>query len=158
MVSKSKPRKDGGKQEDKVVRAIWLKDILQEALDLIMTTTDPNRLKRLLNDASWKVKKAVLAEALQSGNLDKASSVATHILNLTEVKKAALDANINMNQNVNILLAEITDVPYELLEARAKELQGLGEAKQVGTGADRGRDETPASERVLVVQDGAVQG
>ncbi|GAG30726.1 unnamed protein product, partial [marine sediment metagenome] len=112
----------------------------------------------LLNDASWKVKKAVLAEALQTGNLDKASSVATHILNLTEVKKTILDSNVNISQNINVLMAEITDVPYELLEARAKELQGLRETKQAGTGADRGRDETPASERVLVVQDGAVQG
>lgn len=157
-MSKSKPRKDGGKQEDKVVRAIWLKDILQDALDLILTTKDPKTLKRLLNDASWKVKKAVMAEALQTGNLEKASSVASHILNLTEVKKASLESNININQNVQVLMAEITDVPYELLEARAKEIQERREARQIGTGVDRGRDETPASERVLVVQDGAVQG
>lgn len=147
-------RGDGGKQEHRVVHAIWLQEILGDALELIMTTKDTAKLRKTLNSASWKIKKAVMADALEQGDLHKANAVATYILNLTEVKKAAIEQNINVNENVRILMEAIVDVPYEHLEQRANQLR---EVKRIGIGTHRARDDEEGTGEVLLVEAESVQ-
>jgi len=147
-------RKDGGKTEHRTVHAAWLQDILGEALHLIMTTRDTRKLRKVLNDSSWKVKKAVMADALEQGNLTKANAIATYILNLTEVRKAAVEKNINVNENVRVLMDEIIDADFEILEKRASQLR---EAKRLRAGADRAGDDASGTGEVLLVEDASVQ-
>lgn len=156
---KNRKRADGtfcDTKEQKIMNhAVWLQQVLGDTLELIMTETDPQRLRRTLNSASWKLKKAVMADAIQAGDLRRLDQIASYILGLTEVKKAEQVHNVNVSQNVQVLLAEITDVPFHVLEERAKQLRDL---KRIGTGADRRGDEASESSEVLVVEDGVVQG
>lgn len=151
-------RKDGRAATNRVVEDIRVKQILGEVLDLVLNATSAAQLKKVLNSASWSIKKAILVEALELGHIEKANSLATQILNLTEVKEKKLSGGfgIDVNQNLQILMAEITDVPFAILEERAKQLRDS--PRLIGTGADRGRDEAPESGEVLLVEDGAVQG
>lgn len=139
-------------QETKIIEAIRIKEILGDALKLL-TSEDGSNLKKILNTVSWKVKKAILQEAIERGKIWQVDRLASEILNLTEVKKAALEANVNINENVQILMAEIKDVPYEVIEQRAKQLRELKRlrARTSGTTDDGGQ-----SGEVLVLQDGAV--
>jgi len=140
-----------------MVENIRVKQILGEVLELVLNATSAAQLKKVLNSASWQIKKAILVESLELGHIERANNLATQILNLTEVKEKKLSGGfgIDINQNLQILMAEITDVPFEALEERARQLR---EPKYIGTGADRGRDEAPESDEVLLVEDGAVQG
>jgi hypothetical protein len=148
---------DGRAATNRIVEQIRVKQILGDVLELVLGATSPAQLKKVLNSASWSIKKAILVEALELGHIDRANNLATQILNLTEVKekKFSGDFGVNVNQNLQILMAEITDVPFAVLEERAKQLR---DTKLLGTGADRGRDEAAESGEVLLVEDGAVQG
>lgn len=156
---RNRKRADGSfcdTKEQKIMdHGVWLKQVLGETLELVMTETDPQRLRRTLNSASWKLKKAVMADAIQQGDLRRLDAIASYILGLTEVKKAEQVHNVNVSQNVQVLLAEITDVPFHVLEERAKQLREL---KRVGAGPNRRGDEASESREILVVEDGAVQG
>jgi hypothetical protein len=149
-----KQRKDGGHKEHEMVERIRTKQILGDVLELVMTAESPAQMRRVLNSAAWKIKKACLVESLELEQLGRADKLASEILNLTEVKKKAIEGNINYNENVQILMAEITDVPYEVLERRASQLR---EGRFIGTGDDRRGDETPASNEVLLVEADTVQ-
>jgi hypothetical protein len=140
-----------------MVEQIRVQQILGEVLELVLGATSPAQLKKVLNSASWSIKKAILVEALELGHIERANNLATQILNLTEVKEKKLSGGfgIDINQNLQVLMAEITDVPFAALEERAKQLRDI---KLIGTGPDRGRDEASESGEVLVVEDGAVQG
>jgi hypothetical protein len=150
-----KERKDGGKQTHRIVEQIRVKQILGDVLDLVLNATSASQLRKVLNSASWKIKKAILIEALELGHIDRANNLATQILNLTEVKEKKLSGNIGMdiNESVQILMAEITDVPFHVLEERAKQIRELKYIGHSGTGADRGRDEASEPGEVLVVED-----
>jgi hypothetical protein len=140
-----------------MVEHIRVKQILGDVLELVLSATSPAQLKKVLNSASWSIKKAILVEALELGHIERANNLATQILNLTEVKEKRLSGGIgiDINQNLQILMAEITDVPFEALEQRARQLRDV---KLLGTGSDRGGDEASESGEVLLVEDGAVQG
>jgi hypothetical protein len=148
---------DGRKAEARVVDHIRVKQILGDVLELVLNTTSSAQLKKVLNSSAWQIKKAVLVEALELGHIDKANNLATQILNLTEVKEKKLSGGfgIDVNQNLQVLMAEITDVPFELLAERAKQ---LADTKYLGTGSDRRGDEETESGEVLLVEDGAVSG
>jgi hypothetical protein len=148
---------DNRKAEARVVEHIRVKQILGDVLELVLNTTSPAQLKKVLNSSAWQIKKAVLVEALELGHIDKANNLATQILNLTEVKEKKLSGGfgIDVNQNLQVLMAEITDVPFELLAERAKQ---LADTKYLGTGSDRRGDEETESGEVLLVEDGAVSG
>jgi hypothetical protein len=152
-----KPKKDGRAATNRIVEDIRVRQILGDVLDLVLNATSAAQLKKVLNSASWQIKKAILVEALELGHIERANNLATQILNLTEVKEKKLSGGfgIDINQNLQVLMAEITDVPFAALEERAKQLRDI---KLLGTGPDRGRDEAPESGEVLVVEDGAVQG
>lgn len=158
MRQPKKQRKDGSAVQHRMVEQIRVKEILGEVLELIINATSVTQLRKILNSASWKIKKAVLVEALELGQIDRANTLATQILNLTEVKEKKLSGNIGMdvNESVQILMAEITDVPYEVLEQRARQLRDIKLIGPGRAGADRGRDEAPKSGEVLVVEDGAI--
>lgn len=149
-----KQRKDGGKQEHRQIENIRVQQILGEILELVLKCQTSRELRKTLNSSAWKIKKAVLVEALELGDLNKANRLASEILNLTEVKKAAIQADVNVNENVQVLLAEIRDIPFEQLEQRAKKLREL---RRLGDASDRRGDEASESREVLLVQDGAVQ-
>jgi hypothetical protein len=142
-------RRDGGQQEYIVTEQIRVKQILGDVLDLVLSAKSPAQLKKVLNSAAWSIKKATLVEALELGNVHRANRLASEILNLTEVKKQSIEGNLNVNENINILMAEITDVPFGILQDRATKLAELGRS---GTGGDRAGDETPASDEVLLVE------
>jgi hypothetical protein len=144
-----RPRRDGGQQEYIVTEQIRVKQILGEVLELVLSAKSPAQLKKVLNSAAWTIKKATLVEALELGNVHRANRLASEILNLTEVKKQSFEGNLNVNENINILMAEITDVPFAILQDRATQLAELGRS---GTGGDRAGDETPASDEVLLVE------
>jgi hypothetical protein len=152
-----KPRRDGRAATDRIVDDIRVKQILGDVLDLVIKTTSAAQLKKVLNSASWSIKKAILVEALELGHIERANNLATQILNLTEVKEKRLSGGfgVDINQNLQILMAEITDVPFEILADRAKQLR---ETKLLGTGDHRRRDETSESGEVLLVEDEPVQG
>jgi hypothetical protein len=135
---------------------IRVKQILGDVLNLVLNATSPAQLKKVLNSSAWQIKKAVLVEALELGHIDRANTLATQILNLTEVKEKKISGGfgVDVNQNLQILMAEITDVPFEVLADRAKQLR---DTKLLGTGDHRRRDETSESGEVLLVEDGAVQ-
>ena len=155
MRQPKKQRKDNRRAEARVVDHIRVKQILGDVLELVLNTTSSAQLKKVLNSSAWQIKKAVLVEALELGHIDKANNLATQILNLTEVKEKKLSGGfgIDINQNLQVLMAEITDVPFEVLEERAKQLR---DTKLIGTGADRRRDEASESGEVLLVEGGAV--
>ena len=155
MRQPKKQRKDGRKAEHRVTEHIRVKQILGEVLELVLNATSAAQLRKVLNSASWKIKKAILVEALELGHIDRANNLATQILNLTEVKEKKLSGylGVDVNENVQILLAEITDVPFAALEERAKQLRNTKLIGHSGTGADRGRDEASESGEVLVVED-----
>jgi hypothetical protein len=153
--SLKKQRKDGGATQHYVTEQIRVKQILGDVLELVATAESAAQLRKVLNSAAWKIKKATLMESLELNQLGRANRLATEILNLTEVKKKAIEGNINYNENVNILMAEITDVPFEYLEQRATALREGGQSR---TGANRRGDETPASDEVLLVEAKTVQG
>lgn len=157
MRQPKKQRKDGRAATHRIVEDIRVKQILGDVLELVLNATSAAQLKKVLNSASWQIKKAILVEALELGQIERANSLATQILNLTEVKEKKLSGGfgIDINQNLQVLMAEITDVPFAALEERAKQLRDI---KLIGTGANRGRDEAPESGEVLVVEDGAIQG
>ncbi len=157
MRQPKKPRKDGRAAQDRIVEDIRVRQILGDVLDLVLNATSPAQLKKVLNSASWSIKKAILVEALELGHIERANNLATQILNLTEVKEKKLSGGfgVDINQNLQILMAEITDVPFEALADRARQ---LADTKLLGTGADRRRDEASESGEVLLVEDGAVQG
>ena len=154
MRQPKKQRRDGRAATDRIVEDIRVRQILGDVLDLVLNATSPAQLKKVLNSASWSIKKAILVEALELGHIERANNLATQILNLTEVKEKKL-SGVDINQNLQILMAEITDVPFEALADRARQLADI---KLLGTGPDRGRDEAPESGEVLLVEDGAVQG
>lgn len=149
-----KPRKTGAPVQDYLANTIRAKQILGDILDLVATAESATQLRKVLNSASWKIKKAILCEALELNQLGRADKLASEILGLTEVKKKAIEGNINYNENVNILMAEITDVPFEILEQRATQLRE-GRCRRVGD--HRRGDETPASAEVLLVEAETVQ-
>ena len=157
MRQPKKQRMDGRAATNRVVEDIRVKQILGDVLHLVLNATSAAQLKKVLNSASWSIKKAILVEALELGHIEKANSLATQILNLTEVKEKKLSGGfgIDVNQNLQILMAEITDVPFAALEERARQLRDV---KYIGTGSDRGGDETAEPTEVLLVEDGAVQG
>lgn len=146
---------DNRKAEARVVEHIRVKQILGDVLELVLNTTSPAQLRKVLNSSAWQIKKAVLVEALELGHIDKANNLATQILNLTEVKEKKVTGGlgIDVNQNLQILMAEITDVPFEALAERAKQLT---DTKYLGTGSDRRGDEEAGPGEVLLVEDGAV--
>jgi hypothetical protein len=145
----TRQRKDGGQAEWIMTERIRVKQILGDVLELVCSAKSPSQLRKVLNSAAWQIKKATLVEALELNDTNRANRLATEILNLTEVKKQSFEGNINYNENVNILMASITDVPFEYLEKRATAIRegGLG-----GTGVDRRGDETPAAKEVLLVE------
>ena len=144
-----KPRRDGTAQEHYMTEQIRVRQILGDVLELVCSAKSPAQLKKVLNSASWQIKKATLVEALELNNLHRANRLASEILNLTEVKKQVFEGNFNVNENIQILMAEITDVPFAILQDRATQLAELGRG---GTGGDRAGDETPASDEVLLVE------
>lgn len=144
-----KQRKDGVAMEHYVTEQIRVKQILGDVLELVATAKSAAQLRKVLNSAAWKIKKATLMEALELNQLGRANKLASEILNLTEVRKKAFEGNINYNENVNILMAEITDVPFEVLEQRATQLREGGQSR---AGNHRRGDETPASDEVLLVE------
>jgi hypothetical protein len=150
-----KPRKDGGGTQHRIVEQIRVKQILGEVLELILNS-DESQIKRIMNSASWQIKKAILVEALELGHIEKASNLATQILNLTEVKEKKLtgDIGLNVDNNIRVLMAEITDVPYEILAQRAEQLREL---RRIGASADRGGDVSAESGELLLVEDEPVQ-
>jgi hypothetical protein len=152
-----KQRRSGRAATDRIVEDIRVKQILGDVLELVLNATSAAQLKKVLNSASWSIKKAILVEALELGHIERANNLATQILNLTEVKEKKLSGGfgVDVNQNLQILMAEITDVPFEALADRAKQLT---DTKLIGTGADRRRDEASESGEVLLVEDGAVSG
>lgn len=152
-----KQRKDGGGSEHRVTEIIRVKEILGEALDLILDS-HPSQLKKILNSASWDIKKAILVEALELGNIERANALATHILDLTEVKEKKItgDVGMHIDQNIQVLMAEITDLPYEVIEERATKLKKLREVRRLRTSSPRGRDAEEESGEVLLVEDGTV--
>lgn len=151
--SLKKQRKDGGQTEHYMNERIRVKQILGDVLDLVLTAETPAQLRKVLNSAAWGIKKATLVEALELGQVGRANKLASEILNLTEVKKKAFEGNINVNENINILMAEITDVPFEVLADRATKLAESGRSR---IGVDRRGDETPTSDEVLLVEAKAV--
>lgn len=157
MRQPKKPRRDGRAATNRIVEDIRVKQILGEVLDLVINATSAAQLKKVLNSASWQIKKAILVESLELGHIERANNLATQILNLTEVKEKKLSGGfgIDINQNLQILMAEITDVPFEALEERARQLRDV---KYIGTRSDRGGDEAAESREVLLVEDGAVSG
>lgn len=157
MRQPKKQKRDGRAATDRIVEDIRVKQILGDVLDLVLNATSPAQLKKVLNSASWSIKKAILVEALELGHIERANNLATQILNLTEVKEKKLSGGfgVDINQNLQILMAEITDVPFEALADRARQ---LGDIKLIGTGPDRRGDEAPESGEVLLVEDGAVSG
>ena len=157
MRQPKKQRKDNRRAEERVVDHIRVKQILGDVLELVLNTTSAAQLKKVLNTSAWQIKKAVLVEALELGQIDKANALATQILNLTEVKEKKLTGGfgIDVNQNLQILMAEITDVPFELLTERANQLR-LGNTKLIGARSNRRGDEAPEPGEVLLVEDGAV--
>ncbi len=157
MRQPKKQKRDGRAALDRMVEDIRVKQILGDVLELVLNATSAAQLKKVLNSASWQIKKAILVEALELGHIERANNLATQILNLTEVKEKKLSGGfgVDINQNLQILMAEITDVPFEALANRARQ---LADTKLLGTGADRGRDEAPESGEVLLVEDGAVSG
>jgi hypothetical protein len=70
-----------------MVEQIRVKQILGDVLELVLNATSPAQLKKVLNSSAWQIKKAVLVEALELGHIDRANTLATQILNLTEVKE-----------------------------------------------------------------------
>ena len=142
-------RRDGGQQEYIMTERIRVKQILGDVLELVLSAKSPAQLRKVLNSAAWQIKKATLVESLELGNVHRANRLATEILNLTEVKKQSFEGNLNVNENINILMAEITDVPFEILQDRATKLAELGRSGIVG---DRAGDETPASNEILLVE------
>jgi len=157
-------RKDGGATESRVVESIRVKEILGEAYDLIMNCNSAAQLKKALNSASWTIKKGILLEALELGHIDRANYLSTQILNLTESKKQEVRADFTFNERIEILMAEVTGVPFDVLEQRAREIRSAQERitsgqepERLGTGTDRGRDEAPESFEVLVLEDGSVR-
>jgi hypothetical protein len=150
-----KQRKDGGQTEWVMTEKIRVKQILGEVLELVCTAKSPAQLRKVLNSAAWSIKKATLVEALELNDVTRANRLATEILNLTEVKKQSFEGNINYNENVNILMATITDVPFEYLEQRATAIREGGQSR---VGVDRRGDETPAADEVLLVEAKPVQG
>jgi hypothetical protein len=144
-----KQRKDGGQTEWVMTEQIRVKQILGEVLELVATAKTPAQLRKVLNSAAWSIKKATLVEALELNDVHRANRLATEILNLTEVKKQSFEGNINYTENVNILMATITDVPFEYLEQRANAIREGGQSR---TGIDRRGDETPAANEVLLVE------
>jgi len=158
-----KQRKDGGHTAYSRVESVRAKEVLGEAHELLMSARNPEHLKKMLNSASWQVKKAILLEAIELGNIGYANNLANQILNLTEVKKQEFRGDFTYSERVEILLAEVTGVPFEVLAERAKQIQESKrqitdgqEAGRSGDSADRGGDEAPESFQVLVVEDGAV--
>lgn len=158
MREPKKAKKDGAWANHRMTEQIRVKDILGEVLELVINATSAAQLRKVLNSASWKIKKAVLVEALELGHIDRANQLATQILNLTEVKEKKISGHLGMDihESIQILMAEITDVPFEALEERAKQLRDTKLIGYSGTGADRRGDETPESGEVLVVENGAV--
>jgi len=144
-----KQRKDGGQAEYIMTERIRAKQILGEVLELVCTAKSPAQLRKVLNSAAWQIKKATLVEALELNDTVRANRLASEILNLTEVKKQSIEGNINYNENVNILMASITDVPFEYLEQRATAIREGGQSR---TGVDRRGNETPAADEVLLVE------
>lgn len=131
MREQPKPqRKSGRLAEQRVVEQIRIKEILGDILDLVANSKSITELRKTLNSASWQIKKAILMEALELGHIERASRMATEILNLTEVKEKKISGNfgIDVNQNIKVLMAEITDIPYEVLEERAEKIK-----KEIGT-------------------------
>jgi len=157
MRQPKKQRKSGRAATDRIVEDIRVRQILGDVLDLVLNATSAAQLKKVLNSASWQIKKAILVESLELGHIERANNLATQILNLTEVKEKRLSGGfgVDINQNLQILMAEITDVPFEALADRARQLADI---KLIGTGADRRRDEASESGEVLLVEDGAVSG
>lgn len=155
MRQPKKQRKDGGMQTHRMVEQLRVKEILGDVLDLVLTATSAAQLRKVLNSASWQIKRALLVEALELGHIDRANNLATQILNLTEVKEKKVSGHIgvDVNENIQVLMAEITDVPFEVLEERAKQLR---ERRLIGGSSNRGGDETPEPVEVLVVEDGEV--
>lgn len=158
MRQPKKQRKDGGMQTHRMVEQLRVKEILGDALELVLNATSVTQLRKVLNSASWKIKKAILVEALELGHIERANNLATQILNLTEVKEKRVSGNIgvDVNENIQVLMAEITDVPFEVLEERAKQIKR--DIKLIGTGSDRRGDEETGPEEILLVEDGPVQG
>lgn len=156
MREPKKPRKTGSGAQHRVVEEIRVKQILGEMLELILNSSEAE-IKKVMNSASWGIKKAILVEALELGHIERANNLATQILNLTEVKekKVTGDIGFQIDNNVRVLMAEITDVPYEVLAQRAEQLREL---KRVGACADRRGDVPTKSGDVLLVEDGTVQG
>lgn len=157
MRQPKKQRKDGGMQTHRMVEQLRVKEILGDVLDLVVTATSAAQLKKILNSASWQIKRAILVEALELGHIERANNLATQILNLTEVKEKKISGGIgiDVNENIQVLMAEITDVPFEILEQRAKQIKQ--DIKLIGTGSDRRRDEEAEPGEVLLVEDEPVQ-
>lgn len=155
MRQPKKQRKSGHKQETRIVEQIRVKQILGEVLELVTNSTSTAQLRKVLNSASWQIKKAILVEALELGHIERANNLATQILNLTEVKEKKISGGIgiDVNENVQILMAEITDVPFEVLAERATQLR---DNRLIGAGTNRRGDETPGTGEVLLVEDGEV--
>jgi hypothetical protein len=146
-------RRDGGQAEYIMTERIRVKQILGDVLELVLSARSPAQLRKVLNSAAWQIKKATLVEALELGDVGRANALSSEILNLTEVKKQSFEGNLNVNENINILMAEITDVPFEVLQDRATKLAESGRSR---IGSNRTGDETPASDEVLLVEAEAV--
>jgi hypothetical protein len=166
--SPKKQRKDGGHTHFSRLETVRAREVLGDAYELILNAPSSAAMRKTLNSASWQVKKAVLLEALELGDVGRANSLATQILNLTEVKKQEVSGNVTYNERVEILLAEVTGVPFDVLAERAKQIKestrlieggfiGGSEAEPDRVDTDRRRDEEEESFQVLVVEDGTVQ-
>ena len=59
-----KIRKDGTLAQHRIVEQIRVKEILGEVLDLVLESKSVTELRKVLNSASWKIKKAILVEAI----------------------------------------------------------------------------------------------
>lgn len=132
-------------QEDEVVNAIRAKEVLKEALDLVMAG-NADGMKKRLNRASWKVKEILLKELLEQGEVYRANDMATEIIDMTEEKKTTLNANINVSEKVLILQAAIEGVPFDVLAQRADQL------RRIGTRAHRDGDGPSGPGEVLLVE------
>lgn len=158
-----KQKKDGFREQHRMAEIVRAKQILGDAHELIVNCTSVAQLRKILNSASWTIKKAILLEALELGHIDRANHLATQILQLTETKKQEIRGEIGYNAKLEVLLAEVTGVPFEVLAERAKQIKSAtkqiteGDGGRARASSDRGGDETPESFEVLVVEDGSVQ-
>ena len=91
------PTYDGGKSgKVGIAKSIRVQQLLGDVKDLVLTAESPSQLRRILNSAAWKIKKAGLVEALEMHDIGTANRLASEILTLTEVKKARVESNINI--------------------------------------------------------------